>query len=74
MPAGNQTGSSGQGYGGNKGSGQGGQGFYRGGQRPGSGPGGECVCPACGERLAHQRGIPCTQTSCPRCGQPMTRR
>ncbi len=39
----------------------------------GLGPGGECVCPACGERVPHTRGVPCYQQKCPKCGSPMTR-
>ncbi len=38
-----------------------------------SGPAGECVCPACGHRQEHVRGVPCTQTECPKCGAMMTR-
>jgi len=37
------------------------------------GPGGECVCPACGTRIPHQRGIPCNKTKCPKCGAVMAR-
>jgi len=37
------------------------------------GPGGECVCPKCGNRVAHQIGTPCYQQKCPKCGSPMTR-
>ncbi len=39
----------------------------------GLGPGGECVCPKCGFRVPHQRGIPCFQHKCPKCGTPMVR-
>jgi len=40
------------------------------------GPGGECICsnPGCGTTVSHQRGIPCYQMKCPKCGSPMTRR
>jgi predicted amidophosphoribosyltransferase len=37
------------------------------------GPDGECVCPKCGNKIPHQRGIPCYQHKCPNCGTPMTR-
>ncbi len=39
----------------------------------GLGPAGECVCPQCGERTPHQRGIPCFEQKCPKCNAPMTR-
>jgi predicted DNA-binding protein (UPF0251 family) len=38
------------------------------------GPGGECVCTNCGNTVSHQRGVPCYQMKCPKCGSPMTRR
>jgi predicted Fe-Mo cluster-binding NifX family protein len=34
---------------------------------------GTCVCPKCGERLVHERGVPCVQRQCPKCGTAMTR-
>ncbi len=37
------------------------------------GPGGECVCPNCGHRVPHRRGVPCAQETCPKCGTRMTR-
>ena len=33
----------------------------------GGGPGGYCVCPKCGYKIPHQRGIPCSQLLCPKC-------
>lgn len=39
----------------------------------GAGPGGFCVCPACGYREPHERGQPCMQKKCPKCGARMTR-
>jgi len=39
----------------------------------GLGPDGECICPACGTKAPHQRGVPCYDQKCPKCGQPMTR-
>ncbi len=51
-------------------------GFGRGRGRMGgfaAGPGGECVCPSCGARVAHQLGTPCYQQKCPKCGSAMSR-
>lgn len=42
-----------------------------GGNRPGSGPGGVCLCPECGETVDHQRGVPCAEVTCPKCGARM---
>ncbi len=39
----------------------------------GMGQGGECVCPDCGEKVPHERGNPCIQVKCPKCGSSMTR-
>ena len=39
----------------------------------GLGPGGYCVCPQCGERIPHQRGVPCYTQNCPKCGSRMVR-
>ena len=77
MPKGDGTGPTGQGPGTGGGLGQGG-GIGRGGGRGRMGgfklgPGGNCVCPNCGKKVAHQRGNPCTQISCPSCGMKMTR-
>ena len=33
----------------------------------------ECVCPKCGKKVAHQRGVPCNTIVCPECGTHMTR-
>jgi len=33
----------------------------------GRGPGGNCVCPKCGWRAAHQSGVPCATIKCPNC-------
>lgn len=42
-----------------------------GGNKPGSGPGGYCVCPNCGNKVEHTRATPCFQQSCPKCGSAM---
>ena len=60
----------GQGMGQGRGQGRGGRGRMGG---FGLGPGGECVCPNCGYRVPHQRGVPCYTIKCPKCGTPMTR-
>jgi hypothetical protein len=51
----------------------GGRGRRRMGGPLGSGPGAVCVCPECGHREPHQRGQPCNQKTCPKCGTRMTR-
>ena len=43
------------------------------GDRPGAGPGGNCVCPGCGHKIPHEKGIPCYNQSCPNCGTRMVR-
>ncbi|MBN1365003.1 MAG: hypothetical protein JW976_09390 [Syntrophaceae bacterium] len=54
--------------GGNPGSGRG-----RMGGRFAAGPGGYCMCPQCGHREVHARGVPCMRIKCPKCGSSMTR-
>jgi len=75
MPGGDRTGPPGGGGAGRgRGIGRGGGGGGRmGGNRPGAGPSGECVCPNCGARLSHQVGTPCYNLSCPKCGAKMLR-
>ena len=46
------------------------------GRQPGGsglGPAGECICPKCGARVPHGRGVPCYNYKCPKCGSPMAR-
>ncbi|MCK4487926.1 MAG: hypothetical protein KAU38_14355 [Desulfobacterales bacterium] len=72
MPQGDGTGPRGQGPGTGRGMGRGGGGRgLRGGFA--AGPGGDCVCPSCGERVPHQTGSPCFDLKCPKCGATMTR-
>jgi hypothetical protein len=73
MPRGDGSGPSGQGPGTGRGMGRGqGSGRGRGGGFA-AGPGGECVCPNCGERVPHQFRTPCNEQSCSKCGTAMTR-
>jgi predicted amidophosphoribosyltransferase len=37
------------------------------------GAGGLCICPKCGEKIAHRRGIPCQEERCPSCGAKLLR-
>lgn len=49
------------------------------GRRAGTGRGGrqglggstECLCPKCGHKEPHTRGVPCSTTKCPKCKTPM---
>jgi hypothetical protein len=64
-PGGGGRAGGGQGRGAGRGQGRGG-GFR-------AGPGGFCICPACGHKVAHQQGVPCFEVKCPQCGTVMTR-
>ncbi len=44
-----------------------------GGNQAGAGAGGNCVCPSCGTKVPHQRGVPCYNTKCPKCGAGLVR-
>ena len=72
MPRGNGTGPRGQGPRTGQSRKQDGKGRRRGGGF-GAGPGGNCVCPSCGEKAAHQLGVACFDMKCPKCGTTMTR-
>lgn len=39
----------------------------------GLGPGGYCVCPKCGYKVEHKRGIPCSKIKCPKCNVSLVR-
>ena len=74
MPRGDGTGPMGKGPrgGGGRGRGQGGGGRGRMGGDA-AGPAGFCICPECGKKVEHQRGVPCNTLSCPECKAKMTR-
>lgn len=65
--------SQGSGTGRGRGLGQGRGGGRMGGNRPVGGPGGYCICPSCGTKVAHQAGVPCYSVNCPKCGIRMAR-
>jgi hypothetical protein len=46
---------------------------WGGGNKPASGPGGNCVCPKCGHKEPHVAGQRCLDLVCPKCGTKMTR-
>lgn len=62
----------GRGMGFGRGGGMGGRGMGRG-RGFGAGPPAECVCPSCGERVAHTPGMPCRSMKCPKCDTVMVR-
>jgi len=37
------------------------------------GTGGDCICSKCGEKIPHNRGVPCQEERCPACGAKMLR-
>ena len=43
------------------------------GDKAGSGPNGNCVCPNCNYKQPHVVGQPCNQLECPKCGKRMTK-
>jgi hypothetical protein len=74
MPRGDGTGPAGPGGGAGRGMGRRqGQGRGRMGGPFAAGPGGNCVCPNCGNTIPHVAGQPCNQRNCPKCGTQMTR-
>lgn len=53
---------------------RGGQGRGRTGRPVAGGVGGTCLCPKCGYREPYERGVPCIQKPCPKCGTALTRK
>lgn len=45
----------------------------RGSNPPGSGAGGNCICPSCGQKEPHVAGQRCRDIPCPKCGTRMIR-
>jgi len=39
----------------------------------GKGPEGYCICPKCGYKIKHERGVPCSTFKCPKCKINLTR-
>ena len=73
MPGGDGTGPFGGVPGTGRGMDRGGGRGRMGGNRPGSGPVGDCICPSCGQRIPHQRGVPCYSANCSKCGTKMVK-
>jgi len=72
-PLGNGPGGAGRGLSGG-GIGQGaGQGRGRKGSPLAAGVVGTCLCPKCGQTEPHERGVPCVERKCPKCGTAMIR-
>lgn len=69
----NGMGQNGRDVGGGQGRGQGGRRAGRGGGPLAAGPNGNCVCPQCGQKEPHQRGVPCFAHKCSKCGALMVR-
>lgn len=44
------------------------------GDKPGSGPGGVCICKKCDYEVEHKIGQPCNEIICPKCRIPMTKK
>lgn len=67
MPRRDGTGPGGKGQGGGQGSGR------KTMSGTAMGAGGNCLCPKCGHKIPHSRGVPCMSLECPKCGTSMVR-
>lgn len=34
---------------------------------------GNCICPKCGSKTSHKKGVPCQEEKCPKCGAKLLR-
>jgi len=73
LPGGKSGKGAGRGPGGGAGGGCRGAGAGGSGPSQRSGTADFCLCPVCGVKAPHERGIPCFQVNCPQCGKPMVR-
>jgi len=48
-----------------------GDGKGKGGKKQGDGGSDKCVCPSCGHEAKHEKGIPCADVKCSKCGAKM---
>ena len=48
-----------------------GEGIGVGRERQGDGGADYCICPNCGYKETHKKGIPCSKRKCPKCGTPL---
>lgn len=71
VPADNPEDTVNKSYDGDEGTKARGDGQGQGGPRQGDGGASRCVCPECGAEVSHEKGIPCSNKKCPKCGTQM---